>query len=133
MFTRKPPFTTGPEAAGEVSISIIGGMPPTNGILPEELLLAGLREMALGRSEHLLLGEPPTLSHQKETVEHPDHYRSESGLEAIDVIEAWDLNFNLGNALKYICRAGLKDKGSRSEDLEKAIWYLNRELGTTQG
>jgi len=61
-----------------------------------------------------------------ESVDHPTHYRSDSGFEAIDVIEAWDLNFNLGSALKYICRAGLKT--SRKEDLQKAIWFLTREL-----
>ena len=61
-------------------------------------------------------------------VEHPSHYRSDSGFEAIDVIEAWNLGFNLGNALKYISRAGLKDKNREIEDLEKAQWYLNREI-----
>lgn len=61
-------------------------------------------------------------------VSHPSHYRSDSGFEAIDVIEAWDLGFNLGNALKYISRAGLKDKNRVIEDLEKAKWYLKREI-----
>jgi len=58
-------------------------------------------------------------------VDHPTHYRP--GLyEAINVIEAWRLNFSLGNAVKYIARAGWKN--SAKEDIEKAIWYLNREL-----
>ena len=61
-------------------------------------------------------------------ISHPSHYRSDSGFEAIDVIEAWNLGFNLGNALKYISRAGLKDKNREIEDLEKAQWYLNREI-----
>ena len=47
--------------------------------------------------------------------------------EAIKVIEAWGLNFNLGNALKYIARAGNKDGESREKDLTKAISYLTRE------
>jgi hypothetical protein len=59
-------------------------------------------------------------------VNHPDHYRAESGLEVIDVIEAFGLGFHLGNAVKYILRAGRK--GERSEDLAKARWYLDREL-----
>lgn len=59
-------------------------------------------------------------------VDHPEHYRKDSGYEAIDVIEAWDLGFSLGNALKYICRAGLK--GDEIEDLEKARWYIDREI-----
>lgn len=58
----------------------------------------------------------------------PDHYKS-GGLEAIDVIEAFDLNFRLANAVKYILRAGRK--GSRRTDLAKAVWYLNRELEKT--
>ena len=44
------------------------------------------------------------------------------------VIEAWGLGFNLGNALKYISRAGRKDPEKTEEDLQKAIWYINREL-----
>lgn len=44
------------------------------------------------------------------------------------VIEAWGLGFNLGNALKYISRAGRKDPAKTEEDLQKAIWYINREL-----
>jgi len=46
--------------------------------------------------------------------------------EPIDVIEGWGLGFNLGNAIKYIARA--EYKGSKDADLEKAIWYLQREL-----
>ena len=58
-------------------------------------------------------------------VNHPKHYGGEEDpYEAIKVIEAWELDFHLGNAVKYISRAG--KKGSRSEDLKKAIWYLQR-------
>jgi hypothetical protein len=57
-----------------------------------------------------------------------DHYRAASGFEAIDVIESWNLNFNLGNAIKYICRAGIKNESKSLEDLKKASWYLNREI-----
>ena len=55
----------------------------------------------------------------------PDYYKS-GGLEAFDVIDAFDLDFNLGNAFKYIARAGKKD--SKIEDLRKAVTYLNREI-----
>ena len=61
----------------------------------------------------------------KETVDHPDHYQSDS-IEVIDVIEAYDLNFNLGNVIKYVLRADKKN--DRVEDLRKAQWYINREL-----
>ena len=58
-------------------------------------------------------------------VDHPSHYK-QGEYEAIDVIEDWKLGFHLGNALKYICRAGKKDPEKLKEDIEKAIWYLNR-------
>lgn len=58
-------------------------------------------------------------------VNHPPHYRR-GGLEAIDVIEAFGLGFHLGNAVKYILRAG--HKGDTVEDLEKARWYIDREI-----
>lgn len=61
-------------------------------------------------------------------VDHPKHYRSDTGHEAIDVIEAWNLNFNLGNTVKYISRNGIKDPDKYIEDLEKARWYLDREI-----
>ena len=61
-----------------------------------------------------------------DVVNHPDHYGGESNpYEAIKVIEAWDLNFHLGNVVKYISRAGKKSK-SNVEDLKKAEWYLSR-------
>jgi len=50
--------------------------------------------------------------------------------EPVDVIERWQLNFNLGNALKYIARC--EYKGQKTEDLEKAIWYLRRELAMSK-
>lgn len=62
-----------------------------------------------------------------ETVNHPSHYQGNS-LEVIDIIEDFGLNFNLGNAIKYVLRAGKKD--SRQEDLNKAIWYLRREINS---
>jgi len=60
-----------------------------------------------------------------EAVNHPSHYQSEK-FEVIEIIEAFRLGFNLGNAVKYILRAGKKD--NFTQDLEKAMWYLNREI-----
>jgi len=60
-----------------------------------------------------------------DNINHPAHYKGR-GLESIQVIDAFDLGFNLGNAVKYILRAG--KKGDKNEDLRKAIWYLNREI-----
>lgn len=64
---------------------------------------------------------------RKELVNHPSHYGGKNNpYEAIKVIEAWNLGFCLGNTIKYIARAGKKD--STIQELEKALWYLNREL-----
>lgn len=59
-------------------------------------------------------------------VNHPEHYQGKNGMEAIDIIEAFDLNFNLGNVIKYVVRAGKKSEAK--EDLLKAAWYLQREI-----
>tara|TARA_R110000851_G_scaffold158169_1_gene301089 strand:- start:3013 stop:3225 length:213 start_codon:yes stop_codon:yes gene_type:complete len=56
----------------------------------------------------------------------PKHYESGQNYDIIDVVKHYDLNFNLGNVLKYICRAGKKE--NEIQDLEKAIEYLEREL-----
>ena len=58
-------------------------------------------------------------------VNHPAHYKV-GGIETIDFIEAKKLGYNLGNVVKYITRSD--HKGNRKQDLEKALWYLNREL-----
>lgn len=58
-------------------------------------------------------------------VNQPTHY-TDGGIETIDFIEAKKLGFNLGNAIKYISRAG--KKGNRLQDLQKAQWYLTREI-----
>jgi hypothetical protein len=65
-----------------------------------------------------------------ESVNHPQHYGGDTPYEAIKVIEAWALGFCLGNAVKYISRAGKKDPAKAIEDLEKARWYLDREIAT---
>lgn len=68
---------------------------------------------------------------EKQKVDHPDYYKR-GGIEAIDVIEAWGLGFNLGNVIKYVTRAGLKDKSKEVEDLKKADWYLRREISRVE-
>ena len=60
-------------------------------------------------------------------VNHPAHYKT-GGIETIDFIEAKKLGYNLGNVVKYITRAD--HKGNRRQDLEKAKWYLERELSS---
>lgn len=69
----------------------------------------------------------PKHGKSSDTVNHPAHYGGEDNpYEAIKVIEAWELDFALGNAVKYIARAG--KKGSAKEDLQKARWYLERAI-----
>jgi len=65
----------------------------------------------------------------EEQVNHPKHYGGADNLyEVIKVIEAWNLGFHLGTAVKYIPRAGAKDPSKEIEDLEKAVWYINRKI-----
>lgn len=64
-------------------------------------------------------------------VEHPSHYNF-GKIEVIDFIEDQKLGFHLGNAIKYICRAGKKDPKKTREDLDKAIWYINRYKRTIE-
>lgn len=61
-----------------------------------------------------------------DSVNNPSHYQTSSGLEVIDIIEQFSLNFHKGNAIKYILRAGKKD--DEIQDLKKAVWYLKREI-----
>lgn len=74
--------------------------------------------------------EPLAEKHREDAAyNHPQHYGGADNLyEAIKVIMAWGLNFNLGNAVKYISRAGKKDPAKTIEDLKKARWYLDYEI-----
>lgn len=64
---------------------------------------------------------------EHDSVNHPSHY-TDGKIEVIDFIEDKGLNFHRGNAVKYIARAGKKNPGKEIEDLEKAVWYINREI-----
>lgn len=59
-------------------------------------------------------------------VNHPSHYTSYKGIEVIQLTE--QMNFNRGNSVKYVARAGLKNPETEIQDLEKAKWYLEREI-----
>lgn len=68
----------------------------------------------------------------KENVNHPEHYnRHPSGVECIDIVR--HMNFNLGNVIKYLWRAGLKEGNADIQDLEKAKWYLEDEINRVKG
>lgn len=67
------------------------------------------------------------MNNENDNVNHPAHY-TDGKIEVIDFIDDKKLNFCRGNAVKYIARAGKKDKEKEIEDLEKAIWYLQHEI-----
>ena len=86
--------------------------------------------------ENIEIGENKTMvtEEKKEMVNHPSHYQG-NGLEVIDVIEKFNCSFCTGNAIKYILRAGSKvdfegqnPTEKAIQDLEKAIWYINRRI-----
>lgn len=64
---------------------------------------------------------------EHDNVNHPSHY-TDGNIEVLDFIEDKKLNYHRGNAIKYICRAGKKSKVTEIEDLQKAVFYLNREI-----
>lgn len=78
-------------------------------------------------STYGIVSKPPwTTVNHTDSVNHPSHYTTHpSGVECIDIVE--HMSFNLGNAVKYVWRAGLKHP-NRLEDLKKARWYLDREI-----
>ena len=86
-------------------------------------------EASIGRNIAAAIREaelPVTMAEPKtDPVNHPAHYKY-GGIETIDFIEAKELGYNLGNVVKYVTRAD--HKGNRKQDLEKAMWYLQREL-----
>jgi transposase len=81
-------------------------------------------------SEPQITGAEPVFISEVDLINQPPHY-TKGGIETIDFIEAKELNYNLGNVVKYVTRSGLK--GTRIEDLKKAVWYLEREIDTLLG
>lgn len=73
------------------------------------------------------LRQTSSTAKKEDVINKPKHYNFAT-IEPIDVIEDWQLDFRLANALKYISRAGKKDPTRTKEDLQKAIWYINRYI-----
>lgn len=70
---------------------------------------------------------------EKNMINHPVHYGGENNTyEAIKVIEAWSLDFCLGNVIKYVSRSGKKENESELRDLKKALWYLERKISSLE-
>ena len=72
------------------------------------------------------------LAQESSAVNHPSHYGGAGQFECIAYIEAHDLGFALGNAVKYITRAGKKPGASELQDLQKARWYLDRRIAVVE-
>lgn len=79
-----------------------------------------------------LLAELDAAEKKLDLVNKPPHYKT-GGVETIDFIEAKDLNYRLGNVVKYVVRCGKKANSDPVQDLEKAAFYLNREIAARKG
>jgi hypothetical protein len=109
------------------AIAPVNRVPPKRG-RPSKLTEAEFKKLPLPRIAYDDYGNvrPRMMGAPKlDNVNHPPHYKA-GGIETIDFIEAKSLNYNLGNVVKYITRAD--HKGNKLEDLQKAQWYLNREI-----
>jgi hypothetical protein len=96
--------------------AVIGSPPARKASLNKESWNRALEKIQRAK-EH----EEAMSNLKKETVNHPDHYNK--GIETIDYIESWDMDFNQGNVIKYVSRYVMK---GGLEDLKKAQWYLER-------
>jgi hypothetical protein len=119
-YFKKYPFAKPKVAAEELGIAITAiysvrrAMRKKINVAPERVVKTRLQS-----------SKPEFGASNVDLVNSPPHYRV-GGIETIDFIEAKNLNYNLGNAVKYITRADHKD--NRVQDLEKARWYIEREI-----
>ena len=79
------------------------------------------------------MNQTPSKMNSQEAVINPSHYSEGRKYEPIEVIKDWNLDFDLGNTVKYISRAGRKDQKKTFEDLEKAAFYLLHEMLSVDG
>ena len=96
-------------------------MPACPNFIPAGPDMALCLDCQLPRSEHK--------EYQSDSVNHPAHYGGKDDpYEHIKVVQAWGLNYQLGNCTKYLARAGKKDPAKLLEDLKKARFYLDYEI-----
>ena len=98
--------------------------------LHEKLLNEGVDPKSDTYYKKVDAGMKPLLAH--DLVNNPPHY-TDGGVDTLDFIEAKDLNFRLGNVIKYVSRAGKKVDSDPVQDLEKAAFYLQREIEARKG
>jgi hypothetical protein len=110
-----------------VSASVIARKLGTKKGYTYALMSKARKEIENEELAEALINGGPTAEELKgiDLVNHPPHY-TQGGIETIDFIEAKQLGYNLGNVVKYITRSA--HKGARRQDLEKAQWYLTREI-----
>lgn len=89
-------------------------------------VIGGLKLTSVGKNKFRFVRIAPDM------VNSPPHYKT-GGIETIDFIEAKDLNYRLGNVVKYVSRAGRKVDSDPIQDLEKALFYLKREISVRKG
>lgn len=83
-------------------------------------------------SDNLQATKKVWIKKMTDMVNHPKHYTSDpSGVECIQIVR--HRNYNIGNAIKYLWRAGLKNEDKHIEDLKKAIFYINDEIKRIEG
>jgi hypothetical protein len=102
---------------------------PAKQVAKANLRLKRLMQGAGRPTAHPILDKPLIMEYTppSDPVNHPSHYK-DGGIETIDYIEAKGLGYHLGNAVKYISRAGKKGTNQGLEDLKKAQWYLARAI-----
>ena len=137
-FYRKKAKLTQTELADKINKNIRtlqhyekGDIAPTFDIIKEIAEILGVSPYDIVRNAKAPkeVTTPIDTDAKKEMVNHPSHYNV--GIETIDYIESWEMNFNTGNVIKYTTRAGFKE--NQLEELEKAKWYLEREIQRLKG
>jgi len=118
-YFKKYPFAKPKAAAAELGVSITA-IYSARSAMRKKINVTPKRVKA-----RMEVAKPEFGASNVDLVNHPPHYTA-GGVETIDFIEAKNLNYNLGNAVKYITRAD--HKGNRVQDLEKARWYIEREI-----
>jgi hypothetical protein len=119
-------------SAGKVlSIHPEHGHPYRVQLLSGEVFAFQAGELAPYGDAKRLLAKAKHPASVSDPVNHPSHYTAYKGVEVIQLTE--QMNFNKGNAVKYVARAGLKSAVTEIQDLEKARWYINREIERLKG
>jgi hypothetical protein len=120
-YFKKYPFAKPKVAAEELGIAITAIYSARSSMRKKISITSKINP----RKRRMQSAKPEFGASNVDLVNSPPHYRV-GGIETIDFIEAKNLNYNLGNAVKYITRADHKD--NRVQDLEKARWYIEREI-----